>query len=206
MASQQGWAISQVEALIGLSRRDIQRCCYEGKGGVGILSPEDSKWGRRTYTADDLARLFIVARMKADGMSLPEARRTLDRAGQDGCTDDRLLKNLASRLTEELEQTESLLLSAQAILSKNDRTKLRKIIVEHLEKSADRRADAQEIIRRLESFDFAGLSEDARFFILDQLNLPGLALALELWLGPHTVERLTEKLDSSDTPNQPKEG
>ncbi len=59
MASQQGWAISQVEALIGLSRRDIQRCCYEGKGGVGILSPEDSKWGRRTYTADVV--LVVIA-------------------------------------------------------------------------------------------------------------------------------------------------
>ncbi len=206
MATQQGWTISQVEALIGLSRRDIQRCCYEGKGGVGILSPKDSKWGRRTYTADDLARLFIVAQMKADGMSLPEAGRALERAEHDGKTDAELLRDYAERVAEKIEQLESLLLSAKAILEQNDQTRLRKLIEDQLGKAVEKPEEGAEITHRLESCDFAGLSDDVRFFILDQLDIPGLALALELWLGPQTVERLTEKLVSPDMPNHPKEG
>lgn len=102
MAKQQGWTISQVEALIGLSRRDIQRCCYEGKGGVGILSPEDSKWGRRTYSAEDLARLFIVAQLKASGLSLPEAKREFEDGKRRQYVDNDFLEDGISRLGEEL--------------------------------------------------------------------------------------------------------
>ena len=39
-----GWTISEVERLTGLPRRDIQRCCYSGKGGLGIVKPQDSTW------------------------------------------------------------------------------------------------------------------------------------------------------------------
>lgn len=31
-----GWTISEVERLTGLPRRDIQRCCYSGKGGIAL--------------------------------------------------------------------------------------------------------------------------------------------------------------------------
>ena len=34
---QAGWRISEVERLTGLSRRDIQRVCYQGEGGIGLL-------------------------------------------------------------------------------------------------------------------------------------------------------------------------
>ena len=39
-----GWKISQVEALVGLPRRDIQRACYEGAGGLGIVKPRNTTW------------------------------------------------------------------------------------------------------------------------------------------------------------------
>ena len=42
-----GWKISQVEALVGLLRRDIQRACYEGAGGLGIVKPRNTTWGWR---------------------------------------------------------------------------------------------------------------------------------------------------------------
>ena len=44
-----GWKISQVEALVGLPRRDIQRACYEGAGGLGIVHPQNTAWGWRMY-------------------------------------------------------------------------------------------------------------------------------------------------------------
>ena len=40
-----GWKVSQVEALIDLPRRDIQRACYEGPGGIGIVRPQNTSWG-----------------------------------------------------------------------------------------------------------------------------------------------------------------
>ena len=67
------WKISQVEKLIGLSRRDIQRACYSGKGGVAILQPEDSSWGKRGYSVEDLAKLFVVKCHRGKGMSLVES-------------------------------------------------------------------------------------------------------------------------------------
>ncbi len=206
MTSQEGWTISQVEALIGLSRRDIQRCCYEGKGGVGILSPKDSKWGRRTYTADDLARLFIVARMKADGMSLPEARRALDKSRAEGLSDEEMVADFSSRLIEELERIESLALSAQAILHQHDAQALKSLIADHLQKSAHQQTDWQGLVNKLESLNLADLSNELRFFLLQQLDLPGFALAIELWLGPQAVERLRDQLDHTDTPEKPRKG
>lgn len=67
------WKISQVEKLIGLSRRDIQRACYSGKGGVAILDPKNSSWGKREYDIDDLAKLFVVKCHRQKGMSLVES-------------------------------------------------------------------------------------------------------------------------------------
>lgn len=67
------WKISQVEKLIGLPRRDIQRACYSGKGGVAILDPKNSSWGKREYDIDDLAKLFVVKCHRQKGMSLVES-------------------------------------------------------------------------------------------------------------------------------------
>ncbi len=189
MATQQGWTISQVEALIGLSRRDIQRCCYEGKGGVGILSPKDSKWGRRTYTADDLARLFIVAQMKADGMSLPEAGRALDRAEHDGKTDAELLRDYAERVAEKIEQLETLLLSAKAFLAAGDEEDngLDALIADRL---------APELVNAALENPSAPLdaNESQLKAAVEALEDPGLALAVDLSRGPGSAERVRERI------------
>lgn len=71
--SKHEWKISQVEKLIGLSRRDIQRACYSGKGGAAILAPKDSSWGKRSYSLEDLAKLFVVKCHRQKGMSLVES-------------------------------------------------------------------------------------------------------------------------------------
>lgn len=81
------WKISQVEKLIGLSRRDIQRACYKGRGGVAILQPKDSSWGRRNYSLEDVATLFVVKCHKERGLSLVEIKRVFERseASEGGC-------------------------------------------------------------------------------------------------------------------------
>lgn len=82
------WKISQVEKLIGLSRRDIQRACYQGCGGVSILQPEDSSWGRRNYRVEDLAKLFVIKCYRQRGMSLAQIKREFDRFDEveEGCS------------------------------------------------------------------------------------------------------------------------
>lgn len=72
-----GWKISEVERLVGLSRRDIQRCCYSGTGGVGLLSPSDGGWGRRTYDERDLAMLYLVGERRREGLTLSQAAHAL---------------------------------------------------------------------------------------------------------------------------------
>lgn len=72
-----GWKVSQVEALTGLSRRDIQRVCYEGPGGIGIVSPRNTAWGWRMYEVADIAKLFLVAQARRRSQTLEEACRGL---------------------------------------------------------------------------------------------------------------------------------
>lgn len=195
MAKQQGWTISQVEALIGLSRRDIQRCCYEGKGGVGILSPEDSKWGRRTYSAEDLARLFIVAQLKASGLSLPEAKRELDRNEANGQSDSDLLQNFADRTAEKIEELQTLLMSARALLlAQEDPTdeKLSALIDERIPSNVVKSLLAEE-----EMSSAMNVSQSMNF--LQALDDPGVAIAIELAFGPGSVENIRNRLVSQKT-------
>ncbi len=115
--AQGGWTISEVEHLIGLSRRDIQRCCYQGKGGMGILEPQDSSWGRRSYSTADIAMLFLVRFEKQSGMSLPEISKTFQ-AKRDAGTFDALnaLDAYEARIEEQLESLSGCRLSAIALL------------------------------------------------------------------------------------------
>lgn len=194
MGDQHGWTISQVEDLIGLPRRDIQRCCYTGKGGVALLFPADSTWGRRTYSADDLARLYLVARMKDRGMSLPEIKRELDGSEAAGNGDDVLLGDCASRLAEAREQVESLLLSAQALLCADDPQAIKSLVSDYICRSGGAKLDCSGLLERLELFDFDNASSELRIFTLQLLDTPGFALAIELWLGPGSAERLVDSL------------
>lgn len=72
-----GWKISQVEALVGLPRRDIQRACYEGAGGLGIVKPRNTTWGWRVYEVPDVAKLFLLAQGRRQGKTLDEVRDEL---------------------------------------------------------------------------------------------------------------------------------
>lgn len=72
-----GWKISQVEALIDLPRRDIQRMCYEGPGGIGVVHPHNTAWGWRIYEVADVAKLFLVAQARRRSQTLEEACHVL---------------------------------------------------------------------------------------------------------------------------------
>lgn len=72
-----GWKISQVEVLVGLPRRDIQRACYEGAGGLGIVKPRNTTWGWRVYEVPDVAKLFLLAQGRRQGKTLDEVRDEL---------------------------------------------------------------------------------------------------------------------------------
>lgn len=110
-----GWQIAEVERLLGLSRRDIQRACYDGQGGAGIVHPKESSWGRRSYDVGDLERLFHMGCLRDEGLSLPEVRRAFDAAeegagGWEGYVADRL-----ARMREEGERDAELLARAEAL-------------------------------------------------------------------------------------------
>lgn len=112
-----GWTISEVERLTGLPRRDIQRCCYSGKGGLGIIKPQDSTWGRRTYSARDVATLFVVRLEKQQGLSLPEIGEKLRKRPVIGSeVEPGLLAVHIARLKERQEEVSGQLLAARALL------------------------------------------------------------------------------------------
>ena len=107
-----GWTVSEVEQLTGLSRRDIQRCCYQGKGGVGILEPYDSSWGRRSYSTEDLATLYLVYLEKRSGLSLPEVSQKIHALRADGNFDTlNTLTMHGMRFEEQIEELSGNVLS-----------------------------------------------------------------------------------------------
>ncbi len=111
------WTVSEVEHLTGLSRRDIQRCCYQGKGGVGILEPQDSSWGRRSYSVTDIATLYVVQLEKQSGLSLPEIGQKFQRNKDRGEFDvTAALKAHKARMEEQLERLSGHVLTAIALL------------------------------------------------------------------------------------------
>lgn len=75
-----GWQISQVVELIDMPRRDITRSCYADRkrGGAGILQPRDGSWGRRNYSVEDIAWLYLVKLQHEAGYSLPEIAQRMD--------------------------------------------------------------------------------------------------------------------------------
>ena len=112
---QEGWKVSEVERLIGLPRRDIQRACYEGAGGAGILSPADSSWGRRLYSKDDLLTLFMVKQERDQGLSLPEVKRLFEeKEGEPGGW-RRFVDDQVARMRDEFEDAAWRLASAEAL-------------------------------------------------------------------------------------------
>lgn len=126
------WTVSQVERLTTLPRRYIQRCCYAGKGGVGILTPAESEWGHRYYEAKDIALLYLVAQLRRQGKTLPEVKEILDAKQAAGQGLSEMLEGEAVRLGEQIEELEAQLTRAKALsaaLSENAEEELDELIV-----------------------------------------------------------------------------
>lgn len=190
----QGWKISQVERLIDLPRRDIQRACYAGQGGACILEPADSTWGKRFYSTDDIAKLMLVKLYKDQGYCLPEIRDLL--IGPDGQTNaEKELSVWKARLEEELLEIELKLNRVLALLaalgsSEDDRIEA---VSEHL-----RQRLPQETFDMLTDILFETVAPRPTPEVLDALarglNKPGIDLAIDLWAGPGSYDRIVNIL------------
>lgn len=168
-ADEQGWRISEVERLTGLSRRDIQRCCYEGKGGVGILQPANSSWGRRTYSKRDLATLFVVASYRRRGFTLPQVKEVFEKhEGEKGLR--ALLDEECERASDQLEAILGQLLRAKALRAS-------------LEKDPSDRLS--QLFRNVATVHLVLFPSSNSLEAL--LAIPGMDLLVELWLGPDAL-------------------
>lgn len=138
------WKISQVEKLIGLSRRDIQRACYKGRGGVAILQPKDSSWGRRNYSLEDVATLFVVKCHKERGLSLVEIKRVFERseASEGGCA---MLEDQVSLMLDRRDELERQIACGRLLVAATKgRTPLRKLVRSYVMKAVVDAASVQE--------------------------------------------------------------
>lgn len=138
------WKISQVEKLIGLSRRDIQRACYKGRGGVAILQPKDSSWGRRNYSLEDVATLFVVKCHKERGLSLVEIKRVFERsdASEGGCA---MLEDQISLMLDRRDELERQIACGRLLAAAvKGRTPLRKLVRSYVMKAVVDAASVQE--------------------------------------------------------------
>lgn len=114
--AQGAWTISEVERLTGLPRRDIQRCCYSGKGGLGIVDVPNSTWGRRCYGVAEMAALYVVQLERLAGESLPEIGRKLrEETGADSPNPAAQLAVHSARLEERCETIAGQLARARAL-------------------------------------------------------------------------------------------
>lgn len=190
----QGWKISQVERLIDLPRRDIQRACYAGQGGACILEPTDSTWGKRFYSSGDIAKLMLVKLHKDQGYSLPEIRDLLNHPGKQFETQEQL-SIWRARLEEEMLEVELKLNRVLMLLAAleddgNGHT-------ESIEGLLRRRLP-QETIDILTSVLSGAkpphLTAETLDTLASQLDMPGIDLAIDLWAGPGAYDRVADAL------------
>ena len=138
------WKISQVEKLIGLSRRDIQRACYKGRGGVANLQPKDSSWGRRNYSLEDVATLFVVKCHKERGLSLVEIKKEFERsdASENGCA---MLEDQVSLMLDRRDELERQIACGRLLVAAmKGRAPLRKLVRSYVMRAVVDAASAQE--------------------------------------------------------------
>ncbi len=218
--SQRGWKISQVERLIGLPRRDIQRACYAGKGGVDIVAPADTTWGRRLYSKEDLAWLFLVKLYKDEGYSLPEISKMLSGENLNDLRSE--LKTQLHRLMERLEEAKLQYFRARSLLSALDEKReaatdgpLAECVQEQALngfltyfrearrcKDNERKCDEGPDHASSENAD-AKVEADSIASLESMLNEPGIDLAIELWAGPGAFDALVEALWDEEDPVSP---
>ncbi|MDO4437236.1 MAG: MerR family transcriptional regulator [Coriobacteriaceae bacterium] len=197
----QGWKISQVERLIDLPRRDIQRACYDGQGGACILEPANSTWGKRFYSASDIARLMLVKLYKDQGYCLPEIRDLLN--GPDGHASTKAeLAIWKARLEEELIEVELKLNRVVALLAT-----LRNDSSEHVDASEKhlRNQLPNDVIETLRDILFKENaprpSQQIIQSLISQLDKPGIDLAIDLWAGPGSYDRLVDEIWNTSQPD-----
>lgn len=138
------WKISQVEKLIGLSRRDIQRACYKGRGGVAILQPKDSSWGRRNYSLEDIATLFVVKCHKERGLSLVEVKKVFERsdASEGGCA---MLEDQVSLMLDRRDELDRQIACGRLLAAAvKGKASLRELVRSYVMKAVVDAASAQE--------------------------------------------------------------
>ncbi len=190
-----GWSISEVEALIGLSRRDIQRACYGGQGGVAILSPQDTTWGRRSYDLEDLAQLYVVKQYRRQGLSLPEVKAEIEEQKEAGKSIEDLLGVQVSRLREQAEEVTGQLLQAEALLAaaKGDEgTSLEKLVSRHL---GIRSALDPSLSTPPEKNPASSI--ETLLYTPGLIDSSGVALAMDVWLGPGSAEMLRSAAEAA---------
>lgn len=189
-----GWKISQVERLIDLPRRDIQRACYAGQGGACILEPTDSTWGKRFYSSGDIAKLMLVKLHKDQGYSLPEIRDLLNHPGKQFETQEQL-SIWRARLEEEMLEVELKLNRVIALLAalEHDGDKRTDAIEDLLRQQLPQKAiDAlTEVLSKAESTSLTAETLDT---LESHLDIPGIDLVIDLWAGPGTFDQLINAL------------
>lgn len=165
---QAGWRISEVERLTGLSRRDIQRVCYQGEGGIGLLSPKETKWGYRVYSTRDLKVLYAVSLLRERSKTLPQVKREFERVHSDV---DAILGEQTDLLREEIERSVIRYHKALALGCAKDRDAL------------------ERLFRHIVAFEMT-FAEDActNAGADSTLDLPEMELLVELMYGPGSYE------------------
>lgn len=188
--AQSGWQVSQVERLIEMPKRDIQRSCYPDRerGGADILRPVNGSWGRREYSAEDIAWLYLVKLQHDKGYSLPEIARRFEADGEPHAL-RRYYEILCERSVERLETAQieferarilRLVVDAPDYVSAHDALEgyLREVLGDALVESLCKAV----VLHR--SGAVTGMSGVAA------LDHPGIDLAIDLWAGAGTFDSL----------------
>lgn len=193
-AATDGWKISQVVSLLDMPQRDITRSCYADRkrGGAGILQPTDGSWGRRSYSVEDIAWLYLVKLQHDQGISLPEIALRMDTsAGTDALCGH--LAAVAARAQEAMDDLQATLERAQALQCALDPESshakgAQAALEQHLrDKLGDERFEA---LLRVIANNGTAATADAhdRALAREALELPGMDLAVELLAGPGASE------------------
>nr|WP_187231631.1 MerR family transcriptional regulator [Collinsella sp. BA40] len=198
----EGWKISQVVSLLNMERRDITRSCYADRrrGGAGILQPADGSWGRRSYSVEDIGWLYLVKLQHEAGFSLPEIATRMDTSvGVEGLCD--LLRAVEDRAAEEFDELQAKRERARVLRYALEGSARR--AQESLEQYLNDRLGAETVgmlrflIARPMAPDVDGAPQ-FQFGVQDCMRLrqvldePGMDLAIDLWAGPGSYERLVE--------------
>ena len=189
-----GWKVSQVERLIDLPRRDIQRSCYSGAGGVGILEPTNGSWGKRLYGIPDIAKLMLVRLYKDQGCSLPEIKQLI---GDQDCDVDNDLRFWRFRLDEQRSELVLRINRIDALLAAlspdkaQQNMQLHQLVVQWIG------ADGLDALEKLlEASRHNNPSPIQIECLRSIMNTPGLDLAIDLLKGPGSYDSSTETIYS----------